>query len=81
MIRYHMSVFNFRTLRKKILRSKEINLIDSISLYQTIHYPIQLQTNISLLVNVRELTQPNNVFETKYLVYLNLVFALKEIFI
>ena len=30
------------TLRKKILRSKEMYLIDSISLYQTIRYPIQL---------------------------------------
>ena len=33
---------DIRTLRKKILRSKEMYLIDSISLYQTIRYPIQL---------------------------------------
>ena len=33
---------NNYTLRKKILRSKEMYLIDSISLYQTIRYPIQL---------------------------------------
>ena len=37
-----------------------------------------MQRNISLLVNLSELTQPNHVFETKYLVYLNLVFALKK---
>ena len=30
------------TLRKKILRSKEMYLIDSISLYQITRYPIQL---------------------------------------
>ena len=32
----------YDTLRKKILRSKEMYLIDSISLYQTIRYPIKL---------------------------------------
>ena len=30
------------TLGKKILRSKEMYLIDSIYLYQTVRYPIQL---------------------------------------
>ena len=31
------------TLRRKILRSKEMYLIDSIYLYKTIRYPIQLK--------------------------------------
>ena len=35
-------VCDFYTLRKKILRSKEMYLIDSISLYPTIRYAIQL---------------------------------------
>ena len=55
---------------KRVLWFKEIVYLRGIS---------SIQRNISLLVNVSELTQPNHVFETKYLVYLNFVFALKEI--
>ena len=38
----HAKRENYHTLRKKILRPKEMYLIDSISLCQTICYPIQL---------------------------------------
>ena len=46
LVLFDVSSFNqqelVNTLRKRILRSKEMYLIDSISLYQTIRYPIQL---------------------------------------
>ena len=58
---------------ENILRSKEMYLMDSISLYQTIRYPIQL--NIFYKHETCALIQGNNLFDRHFFNTMNYFFA------